>query len=720
MRCIRKRLRRVLLKRQYQKREQQDRLGEKELLVLVGVAIALLLLYIAASAWLNSVQHFSLQPRLWGALYCLTAHVVVGSGQKSMVCTDRQHYHPEFEHCLFCGEELRPRRYLNWRKPIQMLRENVYVTSRGRYCLHHPQMTYLSAAATRLSLPHSTYGLDVLVRIGYLRDYKRMTFAQIRESLPAHIRVSERHLSNLYKEYLALLACAERLDVDKLKAAAAKYGGLILSVDGLEPEGGQPQLWVVREVLTGTLIAAGWLPRVDKTMLTEFLTPVKALNLPWLATVSDKQSTLIKALNATWLDLPHQYCQAHYLSNAVTPLYEADEHMKTQMRKQVRKQAGATMRQAQAEAKQRASTDDSSLVVTGLAVHPPAGLEEVKAAAQACRDKAVTPQDTPTLSKPEPVSHPQTAADVRQVLKGSNVIVYECRSKKNPALTNTHTNPAPPPSDSQQQVDELVAEYAARLRRILSRSGRKPFRLAGLRLYADLLTLLGSLETSLTHLPNEPRLACFADAIRDALLAFEAEYTWIAEGYSWVLDISDVLDAPLPEPESDTPDTPLSSTVQAQLAALLERLRQRTDLGDSLLSFRKHVLALTERYAPGLFHCYDIPGLPRTNNDLESLFGRVRRQTLLTSGPYHAKQRLHEQGIWLLFDVLRNEHEQVQSLQHVSLVEWQDERQRMQEHQAVFTNDRRFRRQTPQYLAELETQAVDIARQLRSLSSTGV
>jgi hypothetical protein len=96
---------------------------------------------------------------------------------------------------------------LNWRKPIQMMSENVFVTSRGRYCPDHPKMTYLSAEAARLSLPNSTYGLDVLVRIGYQRDYRKMTYAQIHASLPVHIRVSGRHLSNLYREYEALLAC---------------------------------------------------------------------------------------------------------------------------------------------------------------------------------------------------------------------------------------------------------------------------------------------------------------------------------------------------------------------------------------------------------------------------------------------------------------------------------------------------------------------------------
>ncbi|MDM8527040.1 zinc ribbon domain-containing protein, partial [Anaerolineales bacterium HSG24] len=41
-----------------------------------------------------------------------------------------------------------------------------------------------------------------------------------------------------------------------------KYKGLILTVDGLEPESGQPQLWVARELLSDTVLAAGWLPRV--------------------------------------------------------------------------------------------------------------------------------------------------------------------------------------------------------------------------------------------------------------------------------------------------------------------------------------------------------------------------------------------------------------------------------------------------------------------------
>lgn len=275
-------------------------------------------------------------------------------------------------------------------------------------------------------------------------------------------------------------------------------------------------------------------------------------------------------------------------------------------------------------------------------------------------------------------------------------------------------------------MDKLVADYAARLRRVLSRSGRKPlrqaqgrlFRLAGLRLYADLLDLLGSLEVSLSHLPEEQRLTCFADAIRRGLQDFEEDYVWIVEGYTWVVDIADIpsaslragLDIPLPEPGAEAPERPLSEEVRDRLNVYLDRLDQRTDLNAPLIAFREHLRALTERYAPGLFHCYDIPGLPRTNNDLESVFGRVRRQTLRTSGPHHAQQRLHEEGAWLLFDLVHSENEQLERLQRVSLDEWREERQRIREHKATFTEDRRFRRSPSQYLAELEARAEEIAK----------
>ena len=415
-------------------------------------------------------------------------------GRKDVENKVSRTYLAELETCLECGSALKKCAHLSWRKTVQTMAQNLLVGTRGSYCAHHPDLIYLSATAAHLSLPGSTYGLDVLVHLGYRRDYSRWTYARIHQALPSHIQVSERHLSNLYRDYLALLACADRLDVDKLRATVKRYGGLIFSIDGLEPEGGQPQLWVVREVLTDTLIAAGWIPRIDEDTLKEFLTPIAALNMPLLATLSDKQVALIKALNATWQDVPHQYCQAHFLSNAVDPLYKADERMKTQLRKQVRAQAGATMRQVQAQAKGQASSDGPALIATGLVAHPPPELTQL---GQETGIDSLTPAVASSLP-------PNVIARQRQ----------SCPAR--PLLDTPASSPPAQTSSKQNQIEALVLAYASRLRSVLSRSGRKPFRLAGLHLYADLLALLTSLEVVLTHLPDDPTLTCFADAIRQA------------------------------------------------------------------------------------------------------------------------------------------------------------------------------------------------------------
>jgi hypothetical protein len=62
--------------------------------------------------------------------------------------------------------------------------------------------------------------------------------------------------------------------------------------------------------------------------------------------------------------------------------------------------------------------------------------------------------------------------------------------------------------------------------------------------------------------------------------------------------------------------------------AAVERAAPGSDLGKGLA----HFLKVAGSYAPGLFHCYDVPGLPRTNNDLEHLFGSTRHHERRCTG----------------------------------------------------------------------------------------
>jgi hypothetical protein len=56
------------------------------------------------------------------------------------------------------------------------------------------------------------------------------------------------------------------------------------------------------------------------------------------------------------------------------------------------------------------------------------------------------------------------------------------------------------------------------------------------------------------------------------------------------------------------------------LGAMHRHRAQAGRLASALAHFRK----VARSYRPGLFHCYAVADLPRTNNDLEHLFGSQR------------------------------------------------------------------------------------------------
>jgi hypothetical protein len=115
------------------------------------------------------------------------------------------------------------------------------------------------------------------------------------------------------------LGCAERLEVQQLQDVVKERGGLIISLDGLEPEGASEQLWVVREAQAELILGVGWLPWVNSETLSSLLKPVADLGLPVLATVSNRQECVIGELRELWPDAPHHWAPSPYLGRVTRP-----------------------------------------------------------------------------------------------------------------------------------------------------------------------------------------------------------------------------------------------------------------------------------------------------------------------------------------------------------------------------------------------------------------
>ncbi len=76
---------------------------------------------------------------------------------------------------------------------------------------------------------------------------------------------------------------------------------------------------------------------------------------------------------------------------------------------------------------------------------------------------------------------------------------------------------------------------------------------------------------------------------------------------------------------------------------LLDMVQHQADAG-SLSPAVTHFLKVTDSYEAGLFHCYEVPNLPCTNNDLEHYFGSARRQERRATGRKGASPGLVVRG----------------------------------------------------------------------------
>lgn len=546
---------------------------------------------------------------------------------KTLEIRERQIYKPEKMECSECGGTLELQRHYQWRKTVQHLSGAVYVASQGGKCTNsecsRKDEIVTSQEAQRLTLPECTYGVDVIAQIGWWRDKEHMDRAPIHHRLLGMgVQLSERQVDYLYNRYQILLACVGNQDRSRLQAVVERRGGLKVSLDGLAPEGASEQLWVVREVESQITLVVAWLDKVDNETLQTLLQPVEELNMPILATISDKQPCVKKALEALWPDVPHQWCQPHYLSNLADPLYEQDRKLKTQMCQEIRAEVRASL---------AAVLDDAD----ESAVHFVAGVA------------VITPPDTEETHPEEPPDdEPPTPGVGTQPLSTAAPIPETASSSAQPTAETARLHSEPTPT-----IQQLVREFALDLKECLARKGRAPFIFAGVPMIDDLSALRNTLVACLA-IHEEPHLRLWATVLTRIIADYRNHFDAVKVAANWLDTISHLLAVPhlLVLANSSIPGTISSkrACVQQLLHSFLDTLAQRQDLPSWLARFRSQLIAITKRYWSGLFHCYDIEGLPSSNNALESLFGFGKRLLRRRLGVHQLREALRRHAPWAL------------------------------------------------------------------------
>lgn len=259
---------------------------------------------------------------------------------KSFANARSVYYQPEVRDCPGCGARLRYAHAV-WRKHLVTLTEVIYAVNLGYKCPNsacaRPKVVYRSAVADSLCLKHLTYAMDVLAEVAFMRFQQRCTRAEIHVAMRQRgIPVSERQVQYLYEAYLALLKCSAPETLAERRPQMLANGGMVLSLDGVQPEKGNETLWVVREVLTGTAINAQNLATCDSPSLQELLRPALQLGIPVIAVVSDAQKSIRHAVEQLLPGVPHQLCHSHFLRDIAMPTVNEDRGLKTELKKEIR------------------------------------------------------------------------------------------------------------------------------------------------------------------------------------------------------------------------------------------------------------------------------------------------------------------------------------------------------------------------------------------------
>jgi hypothetical protein len=171
----------------------------------------------------------------------------------------------------------------------------------------------------------------------------------------------------------------------------------------------------------------------------------------------------------------------------------------------------------------------------------------------------------------------------------------------------------------------------------------------------------------------------------------------LREAYEWVHQAAHIF---------ANPEQQDGRGVQTSYEQLLTTVRHHQTQDDWLGSVARTFVKVTENYSAGLFHCYDVPDLPSTNNDLERRFGTLRYHERRTSGRRAVSGTLVLRGAVRVVAILTapRPEKAVEQLRLKDREAWQRLRQQLEMRAESRRAQRRFRKNPTGYLTKLEQQ----------------
>lgn len=150
---------------------------------------------------------------------------------------------------------------------------------------------------------------------------------------------------------------------------------------------------------------------------------------------------------------------------------------------------------------------------------------------------------------------------------------------------------------------------------------------------------------------------------------------------------------------------PTGSDIETGIDRYLGELNQRNDLDETDQAIAQHIITTFRNRWWGLFVCYNVPGLPSTNNDLESFFGRLKTNQRRITGQKSVNSFVLRYGAYVAFvDRSEAKTDLLARLRHVDRAAYQQERQHLHRILAERRDYHRFCHNLDTVVQELEVE----------------
>ena len=156
---------------------------------------------------------------------------------------------------------------------------------------------------------------------------------------------------------------------------------------------------------------------------------------------------------------------------------------------------------------------------------------------------------------------------------------------------------------------------------------------------------------------------------------YAEQVTRLERQRSWLIDLQRLLK---PTRQQGIPPS-TGQEIETQVDQYLVTLSQHNDLDETDRAIAEHIITTFRHRWWGLFVCYDVPGLPATNNDLERFFGRLKTHQRRITGRKSVNSFVLRYGAYAAFvDLSEPKADLLARLRQVDRTAYLQERQQLQ------------------------------------------